>query len=49
MRNQRNKYVIALFMVLAMISGVGIGYVWAAGRQVVIMSVVRCQFGGLLT
>ena len=47
MRNPKSKYLAALFFVLALASGVGIGYVWASGRAIQVF--VVCHFPMLRT
>jgi hypothetical protein len=45
MKKRANKYLLSLFFLLAISSGVGTGYIWGTSRVVKIMSVVFCKIG----
>jgi len=44
-----NYYLAALFFVLAFASGIGIGYIYAVSRSIMIYSQVTCRFPGLIS
>jgi hypothetical protein len=48
-KNQIRYYLVALAAVLVFASGVGIGYIWAAGKVIQVWTAVTCNFPAIIT
>ena len=40
-------YIHALFFVLALVSGIGIGYIYGTSREIKLMTMVLCKVSGI--